>query len=58
MDESTRHQWGDGQWYEDASGSYFYYDEMGNKMYYQGEDYGDEDDGGYGQSYAQDYFAQ
>ena len=57
VDESTRHQWGDGQWYEDASGAYFYYDETGNKNYYQGEDYGDED-GGYGQSYAQDYFAQ
>ena len=41
--------WGDGQWYPDASGAYFYYDMEGNKIYYQeGEeytaDYGNEND--------------
>ena len=55
--------WGDGQWYPDASGAYFYYDMEGNKIYYQeGEDYTAQDygneDSPYGQdSYAQDYFA-
>ena len=41
--------WGDGQWYPDASGVYFYYDEQGNKNYYNGEEnYGD-NGGSYGQ---------
>ena len=31
--------WGDGQWYPDASGAYFYYDDVGNKQYWQGDDY-------------------
>ena len=33
----TRHMWGDGQWYPDAQGAYFYYDESGQQNYYQGE---------------------
>ena len=43
--------WGDGQWYPDASGAYFYYDEGGKKIYYQEEpSYGQQD-------YSEDQFA-
>ena len=45
-DASTRHMWGDGQWHPDENGYYFYYDEVGQMIYYQGEaaanDYGNE----------------
>ena len=52
--------WGDGQWYPDHSGVYFYYDVEGYMIYYTGE-YDDENDtaNDFGQAdYAQDQFMQ
>lgn len=31
--------WGDGQWYPDANGAYFYYDENGKMTYYNEQEY-------------------
>lgn len=36
--------WGDGQWYPDHNGVYFYYDMDGYMIYYTGE-YDDENEG-------------
>ena len=36
--------WGNGQWYQDPLGFYFYYDLEGNKKHWKGE-YFDEEDG-------------